>query len=251
MKEIGLSIAGLGLLYLTRRKLTADLARLVGRFGGKQRAFVWLWSVIFLPGTIIHEMSHLFAAAITGTKIGKVEIFPELPRSGIGAQFDQQKKSVHLGYVQTQELGLFRGFIVGSAPFLMGLGLLVWLASTIKITVLIASLDPSTSLGMTERILPFLQLYLFFTVANSLFLSWVDFKHALPLVIIVVILGAIFYAIGIQPILTPDSVIFEIISRLKTALWLSVGVNIVATGLIWGVNKMRLPRRETPRNDRL
>ena len=213
MKEIGLSLAGLGLLYLTRRKLTADLGRLIGRFGGGQRAFVWLWSLIFLPGTIIHEMSHLFAAAVTGTKIGKVEIFPELPRSGIGAEFDQQKKSVHLGYVQTQELGLFRGFLVGTAPFLVGLGLLVWISSTFEIS------------NLKFQISNLLKLYLFFTIANSLFPSWVDIKHALPLIILGIIAGIGLYFSGVNMTLTPDSPVLIAISALSKALMLSVIIN--------------------------
>ena len=221
VKEIGIGLIGLGLLYLTRRKLTADLARLIGRFGGGQKAFVWLWSVIFLPGTIIHEMSHLFAAAITGTKIGKVEIFPELPRGGIGAEFDQQKKSVHLGYVQTQELGLFRGFLVGTAPLIVGLGILVWLAPLIDLRFTIYDL---------------LKLYLFFTIANSLFPSWVDIKHALPLIILGIIAGIGFYFSGVNVALTPDSPVPTAISSLSKALTLSVIINFSILLIVWIMN---------------
>lgn len=236
VKEIGLSLAGLGLLYLTRRKLTADLARLVGRFGGRQRAFVWLWSLIFLPGTIIHEVSHLFAAAVTGTRIGKVEIFPELPRGGIGAEFDQRKRSVHLGYVQTQELGLFRGFLVGTAPLFVGIGIMIGLTNNLRFNNFIAALDPSTPLGMTEMIIPFLKLYLFFTVANSLFPSWVDIKHALPLIILVVIAGISLYFSGVNMALTPDSPVLSAISSLSKTLILSVIINFLILLIIWLIN---------------
>jgi hypothetical protein len=229
-------LAGLGLLYLTRRKLTADLARLVGRFGGgsasptdKQRAFVWLWSLIFLPGTIVHEMSHLFAAAITGTKIGKVEILPELPRAGIGAQFDQPKKSVHLGYVQTQELGLFRGFLVGTAPLFIGLGLLVWLAAPIGLR----SFD---NLRTSFTIYDLLIIYFFFTISNSLFPSWVDIKHALPLIILGVITVIGLYFSGFNMTLAPDSPVLIAISSLSKALILSVIINFSILLILWLMN---------------
>lgn len=226
MKEIGFGLVGLGLLYLTRQKLTVDLAKLVGRFGGRQRAFVWLWSMIFLPGTIIHEMSHLFAAAITGTKIGKVEIFPELPRDEIGAQFDQPKKSVHLGYVQTQELGLFRGFLVGTAPLLVGLGILAGISSTLKIS------------DFRFQVPDLLKLYLFFTMANSLFPSWVDIKHALPLIILGIIAGIGLYFSGLNMILTPDSQVLIAISSLSKALILSVIINFLILLIIWLINSI-------------
>lgn len=160
-------------------------------------------------------MSHFFAAAFTGTHIGKVEIFPKNTPEGI-----------HLGSVETQQLGLFRGFIVGSAPFLVGLGLLVWISSTLKAS------------GFKFQVPDLLKLYLFFTMANSLFPSWVDFKHALPLVAVGVILGVAFFAIGVQPIISPDSFISGIFSRLQAALAWSVGINIAATGLVWGANKL-------------
>ena len=171
-------------------------------------------------------MSHFFAAAFTGTHIGKIKIFPtlRLPLRQLADRNDEQ--SIRLGSVETQQLGLFRGFIVGSAPFLIGLGLLIWLSSTLEIS------------NFKFQISNFLQLYLFFTISNSLFLSWVDFKHALPLIVIAVILGAVFFAIGVQPMISTDPLIFEIISRLQTALAWSVGINIVTIGLIWGVNKL-------------
>lgn len=235
MKEIGLSLAGLGLLYLTRRKMTADLARLVGRFGGGQRMFVWLWSVIFLPGTIIHEMSHLFAAAVTGTKIGRVEIFPELPRGGIGVDdrlprprpevgARNDKNTFHLGYVQTQELGLIRGFLVGTAPLFIGLGLLVWISSALEFS------------DFRFQISDLLKLYLFFTVANSLFPSWVDIKHALPLIILGAIAGISLYFSGVNMALTSDSPVLTAISSLSKALTLSVVINFLILLIVWLMN---------------
>lgn len=153
MKEIGLGLAGLGMLYLTRRKMTAELGRLVRRLGGGDRAFLIVWSVIFLPGTIIHEVSHFLAAALTGARTGRVEIFPELPRKTLGsegsdlARVDKRSdpSTTHrLGFVETQRLGPVRGFLVGTAPLAVGLGILIWIAGA-------GSLDSLRSLGMTSR----------------------------------------------------------------------------------------------------
>lgn len=225
------------LLFLTRRKLTIELGKLIRRFGGGpfdyaqgDRTFAIAWSVIFLPGTIIHEISHFFAAAITGTHTGRIEIFPTLPRGGIGQE--EAPKNIHLGSVQTQELGLFRGFLVGAAPFLVGLGLLIWLAGTFAANL--------STFNFQLSILDILRLYLFFNVANSLFLSWVDFRHALPLIIVGVLLGGILYAIGIQPIIAPNSIVLEIAARVQAALLWSVGINVIAAGLLWGVNSLLL-----------
>ncbi len=225
-----LLILWLGLIYLSRQHLTRQLFRLINAFGGGRRAFTAIWSIIFLPGTIIHEMSHVFTAAVTGTHVGKVEILPMLPRLARRdpAPQDNDERSVRLGSVQTQRLGLFREFLVGSAPFLVGLGLLMWISSTFKFLIF----------NLQFLIADLLKFYLFFTIANSLFLSWADFKHALPLVVIAVILEVALFAAGIQPVITQDSLILVILARLQTALLWSLGINIAATGIIWGVNKL-------------
>ena len=225
MKEIGLGVAGLGLLYLTRRKMTAELGRLVSKFGGGQRAFLIIWSVIFLPGTIIHEVSHFLTAALTGARTGRVEIFPELPRKTLGGEVKTQT-SHRLGFVETQRLGPVRGFLVGTAPLLVGLGILVWISSTVKIS------------DFRFQILDLFKLYLFFTVANSLFLSWVDVKQALPLVVIAAILGGGLYLLGIRPEMVPDSRIILVLDSLWKAPALSAGINLAAVIILWAANGM-------------
>ena len=222
MKEIGLGVAGLGLLYLTRRKMTAELSRLVVRLGGGQREFVWLWSAIFLPGTIIHEVSHFLAAALTGARTGRVEILPELPRKTLEGKIKTQT-SHRLGFMETQRLGPVRGFLVGTAPLLIGLGILIWLAPVIDLRFTIYDL---------------LKIYLFFTVANSLFLSWADVKQALPLVVLAVILGGGLYFLGIRPEIVPDSRIILVLDSLWKALALSAGINLAAVIILGTANGM-------------
>ncbi len=226
MKEVGLSLAGLGLLYLTRRKMTQELGRLVARLGGGQREFVWLWSVIFLPGTLIHEVSHFLAAALTGARTGRVEIFPQLPRKTLGGENNGAGKTHRLGFVETQQLGPVRGFLVGTAPLAVGLGILVWIASTLKFSIF----------NFQFSIATILKIYLFFTVANSLFLSWADVKQALPLVVLAAILGGGLYFLGIRPEIVPDSRIIMILNSLWKALGLSAGINLIAVTIITVLN---------------
>ena len=38
---------------------------------------IMLYSLIYLPGTIIHELSHFFSAAILGVRTGNISIFPK------------------------------------------------------------------------------------------------------------------------------------------------------------------------------
>lgn len=206
-------------LYLSRRKLISELARLIRRFGGGHRAFTILWSLIFLPGTIIHEISHFFAAAVSGARTGRIEIFPRLQPDKIATSQTPRNDHVRLGSVQTQELGIIRGFIVGVAPFITGIGLLVWISTSLRLTI------------YDLRLFDLALLYLFFTIANSLFLSWQDLKLALPLMVTMAILTAGSYFWGIRPSFTAEGRILQTIEHLNQALLTGVAINI-AIGLV-------------------
>lgn len=216
-----LIIFGLLFLYLTRQKMTRELSKLINKFGGsaspadKQRTFIWLWSLVFLPGTIIHEVSHFLAAAFTGARTGKIEIFPEMPKKTLDEKTDKVGGTHRLGFVETQRLNPIRGFIVGIAPLIVGLGLLIWLSSLLQ-----ASYQLKTWLILIA------EAYLFFTIANSLFPSWADVKQTLPLIIIGIIAGGILWMAGVQIKIGPESPIWEIMTSLKNALLISVGINL-------------------------
>lgn len=245
MNQIVVVLASLGLLYLTRKGLTRQLGRLVRRLGGGERAYVWLWSLIFLPGTVVHELSHFLAAVMTGARTGKIEIFPSLkpskvqPRHGEVGPSEISEKMTHLGYVKMQRLGPVRGFLVGTAPLLVGLTLLIWLASTIEFRILNSDL-PAGQAGFRMTGIKALKLYFFFTVANSLFPSWSDIKQALPLVAIGVIAAGVLGQLGVSVSLAPTASVLEIFDSLKSALWLSGGINITILAIIWTLNRFLL-----------
>jgi hypothetical protein len=208
MSQTLISIILLALLYLTRRKLTRELSKLMGQLGDGHRSFIAIWSVIFLPGTIIHEVSHFFAAAFTGAKTYDIEIFPKLGKLTLG---QESKEHIRLGSVKTQKLGIVRGFVIGTAPLIVGLILLVWIASTLP-----------TDYQQLTNTLELAKLYLFFNISNSLFLSWTDIKKMLPLVVI----GLLFL---FGDYLTGFAITIS-------ALLISVGLNTMTAGLLWSIN---------------
>lgn len=151
-------------LLLTKKKMTADFSRFVHRIGGSQHTVIVIWSLIFLPGTLIHEVSHFLVAALTGARTGKIEIFPK---------YLEDDSHVALGSIQTQKLNPLQGFLVGLAPFISGLALLIWLASLLQ-----------AGLATPNYWLLVIEGYLFFTIANSFLPSWSDIRQTLPFVII-------------------------------------------------------------------
>lgn len=218
-------LLGLTALYLSHRKITTGLSRLIHRLGGNQNMIIWVWSVIFLPGTIIHEISHFLAAAATGARTGKIEIFPEFIEDILDEDEDE-KKGVALGYVQVASMNPIQGFIVGTAPFISGMALLIWLASLMRASYLTENLWPLV-----------LQTYLFFIIANSFFPSWSDMKQTLPLIFLGLIAGLLAWFFGFQLLIGSTSPVWGILEAMTGALLISIVINFCLVGALYLINR--------------
>jgi len=222
-------ILSLFCLLLTKKRMTSDLSHLVHRLGGSQHSVIIVWSTIFLPGTLIHEISHFLVAALTGARTGKIEIFPEY----LEDKLDEKSTHVALGSVQTQKLNPIQGFLVGIAPFISGMALLIWFASLFQ-----------TSFTAKDIWLLLLEGYLFFTVANSFFPSWTDIKHTLTFIILAAVALVVAWFFGFQILLSPDSQIWIITDSLWAALFISVCINITLTAPLSLTNLLLRKRRK-------
>jgi len=213
----------LTILLLTKKEMTSDLGRLVHRLGGSQHTAIIIWSLIFLPGTIIHEVSHFLLAALTGARTGKIEIFPEY----LEDESDNQNTRVALGSVQTQKLNPLQGFLVGIAPFLSGIVLLIWLAALLQ-----------TSYTTSNTWLFLLEGYFFFTIANSFFPSWTDIKQTLPFVIIFLLVALAAWYFGFQVSLNSNSYLLTVLNSLWQAIGISVLINLGLIGVLFILNRL-------------
>lgn len=77
---------------------------------------IYLYSLLVLPGTILHELSHWLMAEILQVRTGTITVLPELTGQG---------REERLGSVATAKSDPFRGFFIGVAPFITGIFLLL------------------------------------------------------------------------------------------------------------------------------
>lgn len=206
-------ILSLLFVFITHRLMGTEIARFVRRLGGDNKAFINLWSAVFLPGTILHEVSHFLVAAMTGVHTGKVEVLPEFIEDAIDGQ---EKRGVHLGYVQVAKMNPIQGFLVGFAPFITGSIMLVWLSTII----------PQFLYQENYWVLSLL-LYLFFTVANSMFPSWQDIKHTLIFILILIVGVVALFFLGIKFSVTPPQMVIDILLTLTRTFLLSGVLNLL------------------------
>jgi hypothetical protein len=86
---------------------------------------IGLFSLMFLPGVLLHELSHFLMAKVLGVRTGGFSIFPQTTPEG----------RLQLGYVETARTDLARDALVGGAPLVTG-GLFVTYAAVNKLQLL-------------------------------------------------------------------------------------------------------------------
>lgn len=179
------------LLFFFSQKLTMALSQLVFRFTKRDTFSIQFLSVLFLPGVIIHELSHWLMANLLFVQTGEIEFFPQ-----------KQGNTVKLGSVQIAKTDFFRRFLIGIAPFLGGLGLL---------SLLYFSLSP-TIVPFTYKSIVFL--FALFEIGNTMYSSKKDMEGALGMGVFVVFifLVLLFLRVPLVPLLTTFFSLPEVIS---------------------------------------
>lgn len=114
LAAISLFVFAVILLNTLRTRLHFEFVALSFLVFGSNLAGKWLYTLIFLPGTILHELSHWLMAELLGVRTGEITILPEF-------ESNPPADRARLGSVQTAKTGPLRSFLIGSAPFFTGL----------------------------------------------------------------------------------------------------------------------------------
>ncbi len=200
------------LLFLLSRALFTRLAWFLQSFMKRQNWVYYLLAILFLPGTYIHELSHYIVA-----KFLFVKTFGMTLRPKIG------KNTIRMGSVEIQSTDFIRRFLIGSAPFTVGVSLLV------------GSMYALVSNNWhTHPLFVFLEILFVFQVGNTMFMSKKDWEGTWKVLVLLIFTGIILYGIGF-----PTQWIFDSITNseafFKTAsfyLAVPIGIDILAIILL-------------------
>jgi hypothetical protein len=69
-----------------------------------------LFSLIFFPGVVLHELSHFLMAKLLGVRTGKFSVIPQATGDGY----------LTMGYVETERSDIVRDSLIGLAPIIAG-----------------------------------------------------------------------------------------------------------------------------------
>lgn len=164
----------LALIFIISRFTINQIFYFLRIFIKEDKMCFYLVSLFFLPGTIVHEFGHFFAAAGLMLRVRDIKIFPEI-----------EGNEIKLGKVLYEKKDFVRGVLVGVAPVFTGL-LVFWMFSGFK-------LFPNQNI-----LLNILLIYVIFAISSTMFSSkqdLVDLIYILPLFLII---GALIYIFDLR-----------------------------------------------------
>lgn len=169
------AIAALAALLFLQRALHREIQAIFLIATRSPGITVLAFSLIFLPGVFLHELSHLVTAKLLGVRTGKFSLLPTVLPDG----------RLQLGYVEAAHSDIVRDSLVGLAPLISGILFVAYVA--VERLYLVVMWDTLRNgqwelFSMGLRILPtlpdfWLWFYLTFAVSSTMMPSESD-RHA-------------------------------------------------------------------------
>jgi len=176
LEVIVLFFLELFVLFLLSRSLQKKLSQFFFLITKSVKWTVYLLSLLFFPGTLIHEVAHYLMARLLFVPTGKMKLLPEL-----------EGQSVKLGSVAIGKSDPLRRLLIGVAPFLCG-------TTIILLTLILAEKNQLWGSLWMAAIL----LYVLFEIGNSMFSSKKDLEGAMFFVVLFAIVSVALYILGVR-----------------------------------------------------
>ncbi|MBI5878689.1 MAG: hypothetical protein HZB53_13650 [Chloroflexi bacterium] len=187
-------LVGITLVMLMLKRWIHRHVRGVGLLltGSNAGSFV-LFSALFFPGTVAHELSHLIAARFLDVRVHRISLLPSKQRNGV----------MSLGFVDVDRTDALREALIGLAPLITGTALTLLIASNNLAPVAGAATQTAELgelMGSIPRLLSsrdlYLWLYLIFTISNGMLPSESDRRAWAPIALWLAAIGLVMYLAG-------------------------------------------------------
>jgi hypothetical protein len=197
LSQIFYMLLALAPLLLLQRGLHREIQAIFLLITRRADIAIVLFSLLFLPGILLHEGSHYLSARLLGVRTGRFSILPRPLGDG----------RLQLGFVETAKTDPLREALIGTAPLLAG-GAFVAYAGLLQLGLLdswrawasggLPALAAATS-GFYARPDFWLWFYLTLVVSSTMMPSESDRRAWLPLALFVAILVAVAVLAGAGP----------------------------------------------------
>lgn len=202
-------------LFFLSRLLTRTISRVIHSLTGSMKSIVYAVAFLFLPGTLIHELSHFFMAKLLFVHAEEISLLPKL-----------EGEMIKMGSVQIEQTDPVRKLLIGIAPLIVGstiLGMLYYFSATYI-----------QSYYSWQILIPLIAT---FEIANTMFSSRKDMEGTLILFIILAFVGIIM-AIFQIPLPTWILAMMQVVMSLSffqtmsLYLLIPLGVDLLLIGLL-------------------
>ncbi len=174
-------ILSFSLLVFSRQILINLLTKIVGPNLVKK-----LYFLLFFPGVLIHEVSHLFMAGILFVPTGEISVFPE----------DEK-----MGSVQVAKTDPIRQALIGVAPTIIGTAIILAIFQIVLgLPSKILNLNDLFYLINNGKNLLFI--YFIFAINNTMFTSESDRRSWLGLFVLLILILSFLYLFDLFPVVT-------------------------------------------------
>ncbi len=201
------------ILWLLSRRMTQNIYTAIFLLTTSRPVAISFLSILLFPGTVIHELAHLFTAEILGVRTSGLTLVPE----GI------ENKDVRTGSVSIAQSDPIRRSVIGLAPIFVGLSTLGLISYFLPGVWHQVGLDAANGILFSHiSIYYFLfAVYSLFAVSNTMFSSPEDMEGFWPVALVLTLIAVAAYIVGIRISLT-DPVLTNIQSFF-TAMATNVG----------------------------
>ncbi|HSD98920.1 MAG TPA: hypothetical protein VLB73_04475 [Patescibacteria group bacterium] len=205
------------LLFFLSKAVTTHLSRFFQQTFHNQTITIHVLSILFLPGVILHELSHLLVANLLFVTTGEIEFFPEI-----------HGNQVKMGSVAIAHTDPLRRFLIGVAPAIGGLGILLLAASFLRADLLSWQTP--------------LLFYIVFQITNTMFSSDKDMEGGLGFGIGLVLLGLVLQLIRV-PVwsalvaFVQNSAVSDFFTRLSAFLLVAIGIDMFLVLFFTGITQ--------------
>jgi hypothetical protein len=225
----------LGPVLLFQRKLHRELQSVFLLLTRNREISLLIFSFIFLPGVLLHELSHFLMARLLQVRTGRFSLIPQTLEDG----------RLQLGYVETARTDMVRDALIGAAPLLAG-GLFVTFAglSRLQLDLLWQEAVASSGRGLWAGLQLvhqqpdfWLWFYLTFAVSSTMLPSASDRKAWKPLTLILGLLFAFSLAAGAGPWLVQTVMPYfnQGLRVIALIFGISLAVHLVFLIPVWGL----------------
>jgi len=220
------------LLHPLNRWISSHVQGVAFLLTGSQSVAMWLFWVLFLPGTLLHEFSHWLVAVLLRVKTSKFSLWPKVKRGG----------QLQMGSVQVDVADPFRHSLIGLAPLIFGsLAVLIigqgWLDLG-RLGLALTSADLSQIFQAVNKILTvpdvWLWLYLVFAISNAMLPSRSDRESWRTVLIYLGLALLLAVGMGLNPTISPElqELGLTILTFLLSAFTITIAVDLFFVLLI-------------------